>query len=172
MAAGECKGLSGAMLDRLRLDAERIEGIAAGAEAVAALPDPVGSTIKAWEQPNGLKFEQVRVPLGVVGIIYESRPNVTVDAGALCLMAGNACILRGGSEALATSKALHAAFAQGIASEGVPADSVQLVDTPDRAAVGAMLARRWAHRRHHTARRKEHRRARAGRSARAGARAP
>ena len=137
--AAEARGTSGAMLDRLRLDDARLEGIAAGVEAVAGLPDPVGAPIKGWTQPNGLKFEQVRVPLGVIGIIYESRPNVTVDAGALCLMSGNACILRGGSEALATSKALHAAFIAGIASEGLPADAVQLVDTPDRAAVGAML---------------------------------
>ena len=139
MKAAEARGTSGAMLDRLRLDDARLEGIAAGVEAVAALPDPVGAPIKGWTQPNGLKFEQVRVPLGVIGIIYESRPNVTVDAGALCLMSGNACILRGGSEALATSKALHAAFIAGIASEGLPADAVQLVDTSDRAAVGAML---------------------------------
>jgi glutamate-5-semialdehyde dehydrogenase len=139
MKAAEARGTSGAMLDRLRLDDARLEGIAAGVEAVAGLPDPVGAPIKGWTQPNGLKFEQVRVPLGVIGIIYESRPNVTVDAGALCLMSGNACILRGGSEALATSKALHAAFIAGISSEGLPADAVQLVDTPDRAAVGAML---------------------------------
>ncbi|MBL8646407.1 MAG: glutamate-5-semialdehyde dehydrogenase [Sphingosinicella sp.] len=139
MKAAEARGTSGAMLDRLRLDDARLEGIAAGVEAVAALPDPVGAPIKGWTQPNGLKFEQVRVPLGVIGIIYESRPNVTVDAGALCLMSGNACILRGGSEALATSKALHAAFIAGIAGEGLPADAVQLVDTSDRAAVGAML---------------------------------
>ncbi|WP_374597446.1 glutamate-5-semialdehyde dehydrogenase [Sphingosinicella sp.] len=137
--AAEARGTSGAMLDRLRLDDARLEGIAAGVEAVAALPDPVGAPIKGWTQPNGLKFEQVRVPLGVIGIIYESRPNVTVDAGALCLMSGNACILRGGSEALGTSKALHAAFIAGIASESLPADVVQLVETPDRAAVGAML---------------------------------
>ncbi|MBW7945364.1 MAG: glutamate-5-semialdehyde dehydrogenase [Sphingomonadaceae bacterium] len=137
--AAEARGTSGAMLDRLRLDETRLEGIAAGVEAVAGLPDPVGASIKGWTQPNGLKFEQVRVPLGVIGIIYESRPNVTVDAGALCLMSGNACILRGGSEALATSKALHAAFIAGITSEGLPAAAVQLVDTPDRTAVGAML---------------------------------
>jgi len=137
--AAEARGTSGAMLDRLRLDDARLEGIAAGVEAVAALPDPVGAPIKGWTQPNGLKFEQVRVPLGVIGIIYESRPNVTVDAGALCLMSGNACILRGGSEALGTSKALHAAFIAGVTSEGLPADAVQLVETSDRAAVGAML---------------------------------
>jgi glutamate-5-semialdehyde dehydrogenase len=139
MKAAEARGTSGAMLDRLRLDDARLEGVAAGVEAVAALPDPVGAPIKGWTQPNGLKFEQVRVPLGVIGIIYESRPNVTVDAGALCLMSGNACILRGGSEALGTSKALHAAFIAGITREGLPADAVQLVETSDRAAVGAML---------------------------------
>ncbi|BBE33901.1 glutamate-5-semialdehyde dehydrogenase [Sphingosinicella microcystinivorans] len=139
MKAAEARGTSGAMLDRLRLDDARLEGIAAGVEAVANLPDPVGAPIKGWTQPNGLKFEQVRVPLGVIGIIYESRPNVTVDAGALCLMSGNACILRGGSEALATSKALHAAFIKGVNAEDLPADAIQLVDTPDRAAVGAML---------------------------------
>ncbi len=139
MAAGEKKGLSTAMLDRLMLNSARVEGIAAGVEAVAGLPDPVGDTIKSWQQPNGLKFEQVRVPLGIVGIIYESRPNVTADAGALCLMSGNACILRGGSEALATSKALHAAFIKGIVSEGLPAEAVQLVPSADRALVGDML---------------------------------
>jgi glutamate-5-semialdehyde dehydrogenase len=140
VTAGRAKRLSPAMLDRLRLDDARIEAIAAGVEAVAALPDPVGTVIKAWTQPNGLRFEQVRVPLGVVGIIFESRPNVTVDAGALCLMAGNACILRSGSEALATSKALHAAFVAGIVAEGIPPDAVQLVQSPDRALVGDMLA--------------------------------
>jgi glutamate-5-semialdehyde dehydrogenase len=140
MTAGKAKDLSPAMLDRLRLDEARVEAIATGVEAVAALPDPVGATIKQWTQPNGLRFEQVRVPLGVIGIIYESRPNVTVDAGALCLMSGNACILRGGSEAFATSRALHGAFVAGIFSEGLPADAVQLVPSSDRALVGDMLA--------------------------------
>jgi glutamate-5-semialdehyde dehydrogenase len=139
MANGKRAGLSPAMLDRLRLDASRIESMAAGLEAVAALPDPVGAIIKAWDQPNGLKFAQVRVPLGVVGIIYESRPNVTADAGALCLMAGNACILRGGSEAIESSHAIHAALSEGLAAAGLPEAAIQLVPTPDRAAVGAML---------------------------------
>ena len=137
LAAGA--GLSAALRDRLLLDAARIEGIAAGLEAVAALPDPVGSIDKAWVQPNGLAFERVRVPLGVVGIIYESRPNVTADAGALCLMAGNAVILRGGSEAIESSRAIHAALLDGLAAAGLPAAAIQLVPTTDRAAVGAML---------------------------------
>jgi glutamate-5-semialdehyde dehydrogenase len=140
MAAGKAKGLSAAMLDRLRLDDARIEGIAIAVEAVAALPDPVGAVSMAWTQPNGLRFERVRVPIGVIGIIYESRPNVTVDAAALCLMSGNACILRGGSEALATSRALHAGFVGGLVSCGLPADAVQLVQSTDRALVGDMLA--------------------------------
>ncbi|MEH3108307.1 MAG: glutamate-5-semialdehyde dehydrogenase [Sphingomonas fennica] len=132
-------GLSAAMIDRLTLTEARLEGIAAAVEAVAALPDPVGRTIDESERPNGLKLRRVRVPLGVVGIVYESRPNVTVDAGALCLMSGNAAILRGGSDAFATSYALHAAFVRGVEEAGLPADAVQLVATPDRAAVGAML---------------------------------
>ncbi|MGQ5700950.1 glutamate-5-semialdehyde dehydrogenase [Sandaracinobacteroides sp. A072] len=133
-------GLSAAMQDRLKLTPERIEGIASALEAVAGLPDPVGETIREWTQPNGLKFRRVRVPLGVVGIVYESRPNVTADAGALCLMAGNACILRGGSEALETSKAIHEALLEGLRAEGLPEDAIQLVPTADRAVVGAMLA--------------------------------
>jgi len=127
------------MLDRLRLDGKRIEAIAAGLEAVATLPDPVGEIIAHWERPNGLHFQRVRVPLGVIGIIYESRPNVTADAGALCLMAGNACILRGGSEAIESSRAIHAALVAGLRSAGLPEAAVQLVPTTDRAAVGAML---------------------------------
>ncbi len=133
-------GLSPALIDRLTLDEARIEAIATGLEAVAALPDPVGAVIAAWEQPNGLRFERVRVPLGVVGIIYESRPNVTADAGALCLMAGNAVILRGGSEAAASNAAIHAALVEGLESAGLPAAAIQLVASPDRALVGAMLA--------------------------------
>jgi glutamate-5-semialdehyde dehydrogenase len=140
LAAATENGLSGAMLDRLALDPARLEAMAKGVEAVAALPDPVGRIIDDTARPNGLKLQRVRVPLGVVGIIYESRPNVTADAGALCLMSGNAAILRGGSEALATSQAIHAAMIEGVASEGLPADAVQLVPTTDRAAVGAMLA--------------------------------
>ncbi len=131
--------LSPAMRDRLLLTPERIEGIAAALDAVAALPDPVGEVIARWERPNGLRFERVRVPLGVVGIIYESRPNVTADAGALCLMAGNAAILRGGSEAMHSNRALARALASGLEAAGLPAAAIQLVPTQDRAAVGAML---------------------------------
>jgi glutamate-5-semialdehyde dehydrogenase len=131
--------LSPAMQDRLLLTPERIEAMAAGLDAVAALPDPVGETVAHWSRPNGLSFRRVRVPIGVVGLVYESRPNVTADAGALCLMAGNACILRGGSEALASARAIHQAMLQGLASAGLPADAIQLVPTADRAMVGAML---------------------------------
>ncbi|WP_439539405.1 glutamate-5-semialdehyde dehydrogenase [Sphingomonas sp.] len=137
--AGAANGLSGALLDRLRLDPARLEGAAAGVEAVAALTDPVGAVIDASERPNGLKLSRVRVPIGVIGIIYESRPNVTADAAALCVMSGNAAILRGGSEAAHSNRAIHAAFARGLAEAGLSADAVQLVPTTDRAAVGAML---------------------------------
>lgn len=139
VAEGKANGLSPAMIDRLLLDEKRIEGMAAGVEAVAALPDPVGQVIDESVRPNGLKMSRVRVPLGVIGIIYESRPNVTADAGALCLMSGNAAILRGGSEALASSKAIYAALVEGIVSLGLPADAVQLIPETDRAFVGAML---------------------------------
>ena len=139
MAAGEARGLSGALLDRLRLDGGRIEGIAAGIEAVAGLDDPVGQVIDHRERPNGLQLTRVRVPIGVIGIIYESRPNVTADAAALCVMAGNAVILRGGSEAIHSNRAIHAALLDGLTQAGLPADAVQLVPTTDRAAVGAML---------------------------------
>ncbi len=139
MAAGRTNGLSGAMLDRLRLDELRLAGIADAIEAVAALADPVGSEIDRATRPNGLELSRVRVPLGVVGIIYESRPNVTADAAALGLMSGNAVILRGGSEAAQSNRAIHAAFAAGLVDAGLPADAVQLVPTQDRAAVGAML---------------------------------
>ncbi|WP_347093525.1 glutamate-5-semialdehyde dehydrogenase [Sphingomonas parapaucimobilis] len=140
VAAGAANGLSPAMLDRLTLDEARIAGIVAGVEAVAALPDPVGQRIDERTRPNGLNLSRVRVPVGVIGIVYESRPNVTVDAAALCAMAGNAAILRGGSEAVHSNRALHAAFVQGWTAAGGPADAVQLVPTTDRAAVGAMLA--------------------------------
>ena len=139
VAKGEANGLSAAMIDRLKLDPKRIEGVAAGLEAVAALPDPVGRLIDETTRPNGLILQRVRVPLGVVGIIYESRPNVTADAGALGLMSGNAVILRGGSEAMATSRAIHAALIEGLRAAGLPEDMIQLVPTTDRAAVGAML---------------------------------
>jgi glutamate-5-semialdehyde dehydrogenase len=139
MAAGAERGLSGALLDRLKLDTARVAGMAAGVEAVAALADPVGRTIDRSERPNGLALSRVRVPIGVIGIIYESRPNVTADAAALCVMAGNAAILRGGSEAVHSNRAIHAALVAGFADAGLPADAVQLVPTIDRAAVGAML---------------------------------
>lgn len=139
VAKAQSNGLSAAMIDRLRLDPERLEGIAASVEAVAGLRDPVGTVIEESVRPNGLKLSRVRVPLGVIGIIYESRPNVTVDAGVLCLKSGNAAILRGGSEAMASSRALHAALVEGIVAEGLPADAIQLVPVTGRAAVGAML---------------------------------
>lgn len=139
MAAGAANGLSAAMLDRLKLDESRIEGIAAAVEQVARLGDPVGQVIDRSERPNGLVMERVRVPVGVLAIIYESRPNVTADAAALGLRAGNATILRGGSEAVHSNRAIHAAMIEGIAKAGLPADAVQLVPTQDRAAVGALL---------------------------------
>ncbi|WBY09893.1 glutamate-5-semialdehyde dehydrogenase [Sphingomonas sp. 7/4-4] len=139
MAAAEASGLSGALLDRLRLDAGRVEATAAGVEAVARLDDPVGKVIERVERPNGLVLTRVRIPIGVIGIIYESRPNVTADAGALCAMSGNAAILRGGSEAIRSNRAIHAALAKGLEAGGMPADAVQLVPVTDRAAVGAIL---------------------------------
>lgn len=132
-------GLSGALLDRLRLDEVRVAAMADGVAAVAALADPVGQVIDSSERPNGLKLSRVRVPIGVIGIIYESRPNVTADAAALCVMAGNAAILRGGSEAVRSNRAIHAALVEGLKAGGVPVEAVQLVPTTDRAAVGAML---------------------------------
>jgi glutamate-5-semialdehyde dehydrogenase len=139
VAAGESNGLSGAMLDRLRLDEKRLESIAAAVEAVAALPDPVGEVIDRRSVPSGLTLSRVRIPIGVIGIIYESRPNVTIDAAALCVRSGNAVLLRGGSEAVQTNRALHAALVQGLANSGIPAEVVQLMPTQDREAVGAML---------------------------------
>ena len=140
LAGARAAGLSAAMLDRLMLDGARVEAMARGVEAVAALADPVGVVIDTATRPNGLVLSRVRVPIGVIGIIYESRPNVTADAAALCVMAGNAAILRGGSEALASNRAIYAAFAAGLAEAGLPAEAVQLVPIADRAAVGAMLA--------------------------------
>ena len=139
MARAGAAGLSGAMLDRLRLDARRIEAMAAGVATVALLRDPVGQLIDENRRPNGLVLRRIRVPIGVIGIIYESRPNVTADAAALCVKSGNAVILRGGSEAIESNRAIHAAFAAGLEQEGLPRDAVQLVPTTDRAAVGAML---------------------------------
>jgi glutamate-5-semialdehyde dehydrogenase len=139
MASGETNGLSPALLDRLRLDGKRLEAMAAAVEAVARLPDPVGTVIDEATRPNGMTLSRVRVPLGVIGMIYESRPNVTADAGALGLMSGNAVILRGGSEAVHTCRAIHAAMAAGVVGAGLPADAIQLVPVTDRMAVGAML---------------------------------
>jgi glutamate-5-semialdehyde dehydrogenase len=140
MAAARAAKLSGALLDRLHLDEKRIEGIARSIEDVLALPDPIGTVVAQWERPNGLRIQRVRVPLGVIGIIYESRPNVTADAGALCLKSGNAVILRGGSESRHSSVAIHACLLDGLYSAGLPAECIQLVPTTDRAAVGYMLA--------------------------------
>jgi glutamate-5-semialdehyde dehydrogenase len=139
MAAAEQRGLTSAMLDRLKLDDKRVEAMAKGLEEIARFPDPVGAVLAEWTRPNGLTIQRVRVPLGVVGIIYESRPNVTADAGALCLKAGNAAILRGGSESFQSSRAIHAALVEGLAAAGLPAAAIQLVPTIDRAAVGEML---------------------------------
>ena len=139
MAAARTKGLTAAMLDRLELTPKRIEAMARGLEDIAALPDPVGRILARWEQPNGLRFERVSVPLGVIGVIYESRPNVTADAGGLCVKAGNAAILRGGSESFHSSAAIVGALRDGFAGAGVPADAVQRIPTTDRAAVGALL---------------------------------
>lgn len=139
LEAGRANGLSKAMLDRLALDEERLEGIASAVEAVADLPDPVGEVIGSSERPNGLKLSRVRVPIGTIGIIYESRPNVTADAAALCVRAGNAALLRGGSEAVHSNRAILAALSAGLVEGGVPDAAVQLIPTQDRAAVGAML---------------------------------
>ncbi len=140
MDAARAKGLSGAMLDRLALDADRVESMARGVEDIAALPDPVGATIAHWTRPNGLDIARVRVPLGVIGIIYESRPNVTCDAGALCLKSGNAAILRGGSESAHSTRAIHACLVTGLEAAGLPAAAIQIVPTTDRAAVGYLLS--------------------------------
>jgi glutamate-5-semialdehyde dehydrogenase len=133
-------GLSSSMLDRLTLNDQRIEAMARGIEEIVTLPDPIGIAIASWTRPNGLRIERVRVPLGVVGIIYESRPNVTADAGALCLKSGNAVILRGGKESIHSSKAIHACLVAGLRSAGLPEASIQIVPTTDRAAVGYMLS--------------------------------
>ena len=139
MAAGAEKGLTTAMLDRLKLDEDRIEGVAAGLEAIAGLIDPVGSIESAWDRPNGLQIERVRVPLGVIGVIYESRPNVTADAGGLSLKAGNAAILRGGSESFYSSRAIMSCLSDGLRAANLPEHAIQLVPVTDRAAVGEML---------------------------------
>lgn len=132
-------GLAASFIDRLTLDTGRVKAIAAGIRAIADLKDPVGEVMTEWDRPNGLHIERVRTPLGVIGVIYESRPNVTADAGALCLKAGNAVILRGGSDSLNSSRAIHACLVKGLEKAGLPADAIQLVPVADRAAVGAML---------------------------------
>ncbi|WP_274423257.1 glutamate-5-semialdehyde dehydrogenase [Chelativorans sp. YIM 93263] len=139
MEQGEAAGLSGALLDRLKLDEERVAAIARGLREIAALDDPVGHVIAEWDRPNGLHIERVRTPLGVIGVIYESRPNVTADAGALCLKAGNAVILRSGSDSAHSSAAIHACLAEGLRKAGLPEDAIQRVPMTDRAAVGEML---------------------------------
>ena len=139
VAAARHAGLGGAMLDRLQLDPARVAAMAAGVEQIAALPDPVGTVSAEWMRPNGLRIQRVRVPLGVIGIIYESRPNVTCDAGALCLKSGNAAILRGGSESHHSSTAIHACLLEGLRAAALPEACIQLVPTTDRAAVGYML---------------------------------
>ena len=140
MAAASQRGLSDAMLDRLMLDDARVEGMAAGIETVIGLHDPLGRVLDEWERPNGLRIQRVAVPLGVIGIIYESRPNVTADAAALCIKSGNAVILRGGSESFHSSNAIYECLRAGLESAGLPADAVQMVPTTDRAAVGFLLS--------------------------------
>ncbi|MFZ4789283.1 MAG: glutamate-5-semialdehyde dehydrogenase, partial [Beijerinckiaceae bacterium] len=135
----EQRGTSGSFLDRLRLDTARLEAIAQAVEDIAALPDPVGRVLAQWTQPNGLMFERVATPLGVIGVIFESRPNVTADAGALCLKSGNAAILRAGSESFRSASAIADAMRAGLQQAGIPADAIQLVPSKDRAAVGLML---------------------------------
>jgi len=139
MEAGREAGLSASYLDRLALDRSRIRTIADAVRTIAELPDPVGTVIAEWDRPNGLTIQRVRTPLGVIGVIFESRPNVTADAGALCLKSGNAVILRGGSDSFHSSHAIHACLVEGLKSAGLPADAIQLVPTTDRTAVGEML---------------------------------
>ena len=139
MDTAQGRDLSAALLDRLELDDARVEGMAKGLEEVAALPDPVGAVMAQWVRPNGLEIARVRVPLGVIGIIYESRPNVTADAGGICLKSGNAAILRGGSESFHSSTAIAGCLVQGLEQAGLSKGCIQLVPTRDRAAVGEML---------------------------------
>src|SRR6202049_1057514 len=139
LAAAKASGASVAFLDRLTLDAARIEAMADGLDVIRKLKDPVGTVLASWRRPNGMRIERVRVPLGVVGVIYESRPNVTADAAALCLKAGNAAILRGGSESYRSNAAIHAALLAGLRNAGLPESAIELVPTRERSAVG-MLA--------------------------------
>ena len=140
LRAAEKAGLKGSLLDRLKLDEARIDAIARGIEEIAALPDPVGDVMAEWTRPNGMRITRIRVPIGVIGIIYESRPNVTADAGTLCLKAGNAAILRGGSESFHSSRAIHECLVMGLKEAGLPQAAISLVPTTDRAAVGHMLS--------------------------------
>ncbi len=140
LAEARASGATAAFLDRLALDDKRVTGMADGLDVVRALADPVGKVTESWTRPNGMTIERVRVPLGVIGVIYESRPNVTADAGALCLKAGNAAILRGGSESQRSNQAIHAAMSEGLKAAGLPGPAIQLVPTRDRVAVGLMLA--------------------------------
>ncbi|NYZ13597.1 glutamate-5-semialdehyde dehydrogenase [Azospirillum sp. RWY-5-1] len=142
VAAAKARGLAGPMVERLTLTDARIEAMATGLEEIAALPDPIGTVIAEWTRPNGLRIQRVRVPLGVIGIIYESRPNVTADAGGLCLKSGNAAVLRGGSESFHSSHAIASCLAEGLRAAGLPEACIQLVPTTDRAAVGHMLTMR------------------------------
>ena len=140
MAAAKANGTTGSFLDRLKLDVARVEAIAASLETVADFPDPVGRVLAEWDRPNGLKISRIATPLGVIGVIFESRPNVTADAAALCLKAGNASILRAGTESTHSSRAIHACLVEGLRAAGLPVHATQLVPTQDRAAVGYMLA--------------------------------
>ena len=146
MAAAKQRDLSGAMLDRLMLDDARVEAMAAGIETIIELHDPLGRVLDEWERPNGLRIQRVAVPLGVIGIIYESRPNVTADAAALCVKSGNAVILRGGSESFHSSRAIYESLRSGLLEAGLDPDTVQMVPTTDRAAVGYLLSSmsRWS----------------------------
>jgi glutamate-5-semialdehyde dehydrogenase len=140
VAEARAAGVTGAFLDRLALDPARVEAIAAGIDAVRGLKDPIGTVMESWSRPNGMRIERVRVPLGVIGIIYESRPNVTADAGVLCLKSGNAAILRGGSDSMRSSRAILTALTEGLRAANLPEAAIQLVPTRDRAAVGLMLS--------------------------------
>src|SRR5262249_43226263 len=139
LAEAKASGATSAFIDRLRLDEKRAAAMAEGLEVVRVLADPVGDVTERWTRPNGMTIERVRVPLGVVGIVYESRPNVTADAAALCLKAGNAAILRGGSESQRSNRSIHAALSEGLRRSGLPEAAITLVPTRDRAAVGLML---------------------------------